>query len=617
MLEFERHRRTRSCGVTGAVVLHQGRSHFIEQLLHAAPVGQGPSEHGHQGQGHVQAAASPVLGEAQEVVGVFAPAGTGGAVGTDAGFVDAGQGALEGWPAARELVPEPLRRRPGRFGLHSGQGNRALYALNSICILTTLQKNARPANPSGAEPLPLLTTCYTPAQLLRHFLDLVRVPDLAAWLSEGSRTFYARAFTPLITLWYLVFQRLGSNHQLSAVQEDARAGGADRLSPPGKPPLSQQLRSEATTSFSDARQRLPLDVCRRALHHTGTRLHQTLEVPRHFGLKLALVDGTTCRFRPLGDLPQQFPPHRPGNCRKAPYWCLARVLGVICWATGVVLDTALASLKTSEQALADGICSARSWQGWLMAADRNFGVYSVARAIQAAQGQALLRLTERRAAKLARTAGLRLVPGLDAPIAWTPTPQDQCPPALPRTPVPGRLLAVRVSPHGFRPFTLYLFTTLTEVGECSPAALARVYGLRWHIELCFRHIKAQMDLGFLECRSAAMARKEWIAGLIAYNLIRWTLGAAAARAQIPVHQLSFSRARELLWGWCLRQAHRRDDPAAWERLLDRVAHAQLPKRRQPRPAEPRALRHFHKDVARLEGPRAAARHQLASPPAIS
>lgn len=463
----------------------------------------------------------------------------------------------------------------------------------------------------------MLGTRFTPAQLLDRFLQLVQVPELTRWIGDGPRTFYARAFTPLITLWYLVFQRLGPNHHLSAVQEDARAGGADRLSPPGKKPLSHQLRSEATASFSDARQRLPETFCRWALYQTGLNLHETLEVPRPFGLKLGLVDGTTCRFRPLGDLPKAFPPHRPGNCRKPPYWCLARVLGVLCWATGVVLDTALASLQTSEQALAARIFGARSWQGWLLAADRNFGVYSVARAIQAASGHALLRLTQSRASKLARGAGRRLAPGLDVPISWTPTPQDQCPAGLACTPVAGRLLAVRISRRGFRSFTLYLFTTLTEAGACPAAALAQVYGYRWQIELCFRDIKAQMDLGFLECRSAQMARKEWLAGLIAYNLIRWTLAAAAARAQIPVQRLSFSRARELLWGWCLRHAHRLDDPAAWERLLDRIAHAQLPRRRRTRPSEPRAIRHFQKDVARLEGPRAAARRQLAITRAIS
>jgi hypothetical protein len=31
-----------------------------------------------------------------------------------------------------------------------------------------------------------------------------------------------------------------------------------------------------------------------------------------------------------------------------------------------------------------------------------------------------------------------------------------------------------------------------------------------------------MQLGFLEAHSADIARKEWVAGLIAYNLIRWT-----------------------------------------------------------------------------------------------
>ena len=79
--------------------------------------------------------------------------------------------------------------------------------------------------------------------------NLRRSPsDRPAWAWIEGNT----AFTPLITLWYLIFQRLSPNHHLSQVVEDALEGGADRLSPHGKP-LSQRLRSEATTSFSDAR----------------------------------------------------------------------------------------------------------------------------------------------------------------------------------------------------------------------------------------------------------------------------------------------------------------------------------------------------------------------------
>ena len=100
------------------------------------------------------------------------------------------------------------------------------------------------------------------------------------------------------------------------MQKDTLAEGADRLSPQGKR-LSQQLQSEATTSFSDARQRLPLEVCRRTLWHSATQTHKALQLPQKFGLNLGLLDGSTCRLRPFGDIPEQFPPHRSRQLQKA------------------------------------------------------------------------------------------------------------------------------------------------------------------------------------------------------------------------------------------------------------------------------------------------------------
>lgn len=498
-----------------------------------------------------------------------------------------------------------------------------MYAYYIICILNTIEKNTfksnrhshrrpsrTPKNKTPPAPAPLLRSRLSPRQLLCQFHKLLPLSLIDGWLALGDKSFYQRAFTPLITLWYLIFQRLGPNHHLSQVQEDALEGGADRLSPHGKR-LSQRLRSEATTSYSDARQRLPLELCQRTLRHIAQQTHKAFGVPEKFGLKLGLMDGTTCRLRPLGDIPKHFPAHRPGNCKKPAYWCLARVVGVLCWATGVVVHSAMSSLKTSEQALCAQLLSEGSWKGWLLAGDRNFGVYSVARALGAAQAQGLLRLTQARARKLARSAGLKLKAGLDAPIHWAPTSHDQCPAALTRTPVLGRLLAVGLTPRGFRSFTLYLFTTLIDPIRYPASELAQSYGLRWNVELCFRYIKAQMDLGFLECHSANLVRKEWLAGLIAYNLIRWTMGAAAALAKVPANLLSFSRARQLLLGWLTRSPLHRRSSRSWKRLLGRIAKAQQPKRRKARPAEPRAIRHFAKDVARLEGSRATARQLLA------
>lgn len=434
---------------------------------------------------------------------------------------------------------------------------------------------------------------------------------IAGWLALSKRSFYQRAFTPLVTLWYMVFQRLSDNHHLSHVQDDAREGGADRLSPRGKP-LSIQITSESTSAYSDARQRLPLSFLWQTLWHIATQITQAFQGPRWFGLQVGLLDGSTYRLRPLGDIPKQFAPHRPGNCKKPPYWCVARVVGLVCLATGALLDSAIGSLKASEQALSAAMLQARSWAGWLLMGDRNFGVYSVARSIVAAGGQALVRLTKARAAKLARSAGLELQPGLDARLSWAPSAHDQCPAGITPEPVEGRLLAVRVQRRGHRPLTLYLFTTLLDPAQCPAEPLAQLYAQRWNIELDFRYIKAQMQLGFLEAHSADIARKEWVAGLIAYNLIRWAMASAAAVAKVPVLVLSFSRARDLLLGWLARSPLDRHSARSWKRLLTRISQAQQPKRRKHRPSEPRAIRAFHKDFAKLEGSRSAARKKLAS-----
>lgn len=456
----------------------------------------------------------------------------------------------------------------------------------------------------------MLRTRFSAEQLLRRFHQLLPASLLSDWLTLSEQTFYARAFTPLVTLWYMVFQRLQHNHHLSQVQQDAREGGADRLSPPGKA-LSAQLTSESTSAYSDARQRLPFQALQRTLRHTVQQIDHSFKVPQWFGLRAGLLDGSTYRLRPFGDIPKAFPPHRPGNCKKPPYWCVARVVGILCLATGAVLDSAIGSLKASEQSLSATLFKARSWAGWLLLGDRNFGVYSVACSIVAAQGHALVRLTQTRAAKLARSGGLNLRPQLDASVTWSPSRYDQCPEGLSPEPVPGRLLVVQVNRPGYRSLTLYLFTTLVDPLNCPAQELVQLYAQRWSIEVCFRYIKAQMELGFLECHSADIARKEWFAGLIAYNLIRWTMASAAALKQLTVPLLSFSRARELLLGWLGRSPLHRRSARSWERLLTRISNARQPKRRKRRPSEPRAVRPFRKDHATLDGSRAAARQRLA------
>lgn len=450
-----------------------------------------------------------------------------------------------------------------------------------------------------------LHTRLSLAALLDQFQALFPPEALALWL--GPHRFYRRAFSPLIILWYLAFQFLSGDATLETVVEDARDGGADHLSPPGKR-LSQILRSEATTSWSDARQRLPEAVVRKALQASGQTIRAMVQSPQWRALNPVLLDGTTFRLRPRGDIPAAFPAHHSGH-NPHPYWCLARAVVAFCLATGVVRDCTLGSTKRSEQALVIEMLRPSLWTHSLLIADRNFGVYAVVRAAVAAQAQVLFRLTEARARKLARDAHFPLREGLDQPLSWTPSRHDQCPASWSKTPVPGRLVAIRVTPQGFRSFILYLFTTLVDP-LVTAEELAQYYGQRWQVELDLRYIKTQLGLHFLECKSAQMARKLWLAGLLAYNLIRAVMGAAAARTHQSVYALSFSRSLRALRKW-LPKAGTAAALKSWEKLLQRVARFTLPQRKKARPPEPRAIRYFKRNIPKLQGNRAEAREKLA------
>ena len=78
--------------------------------------------------------------------------------------------------------------------------------------------------------------------------------------------------------------------------------------------------------------------------------------------------------------------------------------------------------------------------------------------------------------------------------------------------------------------------------ELYPAqALVDLYGQRWHVELDLRHVKVALGLGQLQAKSVEMARKELLAGCLAYNLIRGLMAMAAIRVQLRPLDLSFKR----------------------------------------------------------------------------
>lgn len=162
-----------------------------------------------------------------------------------------------------------------------------MYAYITICIL---QKNTLPR--PGA------------ARLLKTFVRLLPAHDLLRLPALQGQVFYDRLFSPLVSLWLLLFQRLNADHSLDAALVHARSGGADSL----KPGLARGLRSDSTAAYSDSRQRLPEPLLRQALQALGGKISRQQAEAGGRGGRPVLLDGSTVRLRSLGDIPRQFPP---------------------------------------------------------------------------------------------------------------------------------------------------------------------------------------------------------------------------------------------------------------------------------------------------------------------
>jgi hypothetical protein len=408
-------------------------------------------------------------------------------------------------------------------------------------------------------------------------------------------------------LWYLIWQWIQPTHTLSRVVSDARRGGADRLCSPHRR-LSQRIQSRATTAYAKARQRLPLAWVQQAFSQLAASLLRLRAEPTEH-LPVRLLDGSTKRLRPYGDIPQQFRPHR--TRRKKSYWCLARVVGCFCATTGIVTAARIASTALGEQTLAVEMIL-QAAQRVLYIGDRNFGIWRVVRAAVQGGGHVLVRLTKVRARCL---LGRKRWPAfLDEARTWSPSRHDQLDTGLTKEPVGGRLLILQTSRPGFRPVTLLLFTTLTDCQAYPPPRLLELYGWRWQVELNFRHLKSTMGMDQSEAKSAAMVCKEFYGGLMAYNLVRGLMALAAQQADCRPAELSFATVQgllvallmDLLLGCVSNSASKR----RLEWFLTEAAAAKLPRRQKPRPSEPRAQHHIPQVFPRLRTSREEARLKL-------
>lgn len=451
-------------------------------------------------------------------------------------------------------------------------------------------------------------------EILPIFSMILSRDRLQGIVQRLSIRMYWRAYTPLIVLWGFIYQRLHNDQTCDAYVTYLLSGGADHLDPADRHahPLSWRLRCESNAGYVQGRNRLPLALLQEALQVVTAQIQDWLgEKGNWHGQAVRFLDGTTFTLQPAGDLAATY--GHSSNQHGEHFWVQVRAVASFDLMSQAAVAVVEAPYAVGETSLVLPVLQADPVQGALYVGDRNFGVYRVLQAIRATSQEALFRLQKQQWQALLRRNRLpHLRPGESCRCVWQASRKDTLLAGLPAPDIAGRLLYVRLQAHGFRPLDLYLFTTLLDEERYGLEALVALYARRYgSVEVDFRHVKTTMQLDSLSVRSAAMFRKELVAGLLAYNLVRALMTYAALQANRDVTAFSFVQAKRRLCRLLF------ESQPAWvsavgglaEHLCQRLTACKLSSRRYKVKHEPRRKRYKWRRYPPLTTDRHTARQQ--------
>jgi len=210
-------------------------------------------------------------------------------------------------------------------------------------------------------------------QLLEKLLAL---PNLREAFKPDERPTTKMVYTHGVTLWMLILQRLGGGSTLSDLVTHVLKHGRDIF--PENKRVREGTLSENTSSYSQARKRLPLSVVeafsRQVCDHLGRTAERVFDDRRVF-----IIDGTTVTLAPTPALREAFPPAT--NQYGESVWPVAMLMVASELQSGCVLlpqvDPMYGPNNSSEADQGRRIVQQLP-ENSVVLADSGFGIFSVA-----------------------------------------------------------------------------------------------------------------------------------------------------------------------------------------------------------------------------------------------
>ncbi len=386
---------------------------------------------------------------------------------------------------------------------------------------------------------------------------------------EAGHRWRDRKLDPVTTIWMFTLQII---HHNTACQHAVRL-------------LSGVIATDG--AYCQARARIPLEVFESLFRRMTERLLRSTDVAldRWHGHRVFFIDGSSCSMPDTPELQATFgqPTGQLGGCG----FPMASLLGLF-HRSGLLVKMLVNPLYTSETRIASQLFSSLLPDD-VIVGDRAYSSYmNLAKALRHGV-HAVFREHARRPVDFRRGRRLgyndRIIvreKPVRCPRWMTVSEFEQLPDQLTL-----RQLRYKIIANGYRSRTVVLVTTLLDADTYPLTDIAGLYGERWEVETCYRHLKQTMCMDMLSCKTADGVRKELSIYGVAYNLARSIMVQAGISQGVPPERISLIDVlRCLMLGLC------------GDHLPQFVVNPYRPGRIQPR-----AVKKRPKQYARLTHPR--------------
>jgi hypothetical protein len=463
------------------------------------------------------------------------------------------------------------------------------------------------SSPDGTKSFSLLRNAFLQADGL-PFGDVLSEEEIEqAFAAENVRFAEDEAdiYTPPLTLWAWLWQVMHADRARSCVAAVARITALCVA-------LGRHPPSPDTGTYCRARAKLPERVLQRLVYGVGDGLES--RVPGDWlwlGRHVQIGDGSTLL---AADTPANQAAWPQARTQKPGVGLpILRLVVLLSLTTGALCGLAIGPYKgkeTGEPALLRELLD-RFQPGDVFLGDCCYCSYFMLALLLARGVDVVVRQHQCRQTNF--RCGQRLGEA-DHLVAWQRPEQpewmdDATYATIPQT-LSVRELRVRVDVRGFRVQELIVVSTLTDARRYPAAEIARLFRLRWHVELDLRNIKTSLRLDDLRGKTPEMVRREIWVHWLAYNLIRKVTAQAALAGEKLPRELSFASALSAVMG-AFAHASVADPPrlSALAQTQHRlVTHSRVGHR--PNRIEPRAIKRRPKSHKLLNKPRAEARAEL-------